>query len=105
MALTTASLSVVDSDADLPTFGPVTDQKRDAELQERERRATEWMMTALKVISQRTLIALSAIEHLLLGSAVFALWLRIITDPTNTQLIGGSIFSAFILAVIWLRRK
>lgn len=104
--LSTQNLRAVGDDESLPTFGaPAIDPQREAALEERERRATEWMMTALKTFSQRALIALAAIEHLILAGCVFALWLNIIPAPTNTQLIGGSIFSAFVLALCWLRRK
>lgn len=67
--------------------------------------STFMLMTALKALSQRAVVALAAVEHLLLSGAVFALWWQISISPTYLQLWAGGLFSAFILAMAWLRRK
>lgn len=101
------SIRAVEPDAsDLPTFSAPADiAEREQRAVERENRATEWMLAALATISKRALIALAAIEHLILAGSVFALWLRIAPQPTNPQLIAGSIYSAFVLAFLFARKR
>ena len=66
--------------------------------------STFMLMTALKALSQRAMTALATVEHLLLAGAVFALWWQIASSPTYLQLWVGGLFSAFILAICWIRR-
>jgi hypothetical protein len=62
------------------------------------------LMLALRTLSQRALVALAAIEHLLLAGTVFALWLTVIMQPTTLQLVGLGMYGVFVLALIALRR-
>ena len=62
------------------------------------------LMLALRTLSQRALVALAAIEHLLLAGTVFALWLTVIMQPTTLQLVGLGMYGGFVLALIALRR-
>lgn len=103
MALSVSSLRAVEEE-EIPTFAAPT-AIDPAELVEREKRATEWMLTALATISKRALIALAAVEHLILAGSVFALWLQISSQPSNPQLIAGSIYSAFVLAFLFARKR
>jgi hypothetical protein len=63
------------------------------------------LMLALKTLSQRALVALAAVEHLLLAGTVFALWLSVIAQPTTLQLVGLGMYGVFVLALIALRRR
>ena len=63
------------------------------------------LMLALRTLSQRALVALAAIEHLLLASTVFALWLSVIAQPTTLQLVSLGMYGAFVLAMIALRNR
>jgi|ERR1700722_14198538 len=102
MVLSVANLRPADDE--IPTFGE-PDPGREARAVEQERKATEAVFLALKALSHRALVALAALEHLLLAGSVFALWLTIVPNPTQLQLIGGSIYSAFVLALIWIRKR
>lgn len=65
--------------------------------------ATWMLMTALKALSQRAMVALAAIEHLLMAGSVFALWLVVISQPTQFQLVALGMYGIFILALIKIR--
>src|ERR1700723_2462622 len=101
MVLSVANLRPADDE--IPTFGE-PDPGREARAVEQERKATEAVFLALKALSHRALVALAALEHLLLAGSVFALWLRIAPEPSQSQLIAGAGYSAFVLALIFLRR-
>lgn len=99
------------AEQEIPTFGdeaasligqePVTARR---EPRTAGRFATEAVFLALKTLSQRALVALAAIEHLILGGSVFALWLAVIAQPSQSQLTAVGLYSVFVLTVIWLRR-
>jgi glucose-6-phosphate dehydrogenase assembly protein OpcA len=63
------------------------------------------LMLALRTLSQRALVALAAVEHLLLAGTVFALWLSVIAQPTTLQLVSLGMYGVFVLALIALRRR
>ena len=58
----------------------------------------------LKALSQRALVALSALFTLLTVASAFALWWRVLPDPSVFQLIGLGLYAIFILAVHLVRR-
>lgn len=61
-------------------------------------------LVALNVLNKRAINALGhAIPLLALGVGLF-LWSRVMSDPNTYQLIGLGIYSAFALALIWIRR-
>lgn len=78
------------------------------EAQEAKNQAMRTLITALQVVSQRFTTAVayawSASVMAALVASVWYLWLRILNEPDPTKLIGASIYSAFCLAVLWLRR-
>lgn len=63
------------------------------------------LITSLKVVSQRTVIALAGLVDLALLGSAFALWLLIIKDPTPPQLISVGGYAIFVLTALWFRRK
>jgi hypothetical protein len=63
------------------------------------------LMLALKALSQRAVVALAALEHMILACTVFALWLRVIAQPTELQLVGVGLYALFVLSLVWLRTR
>jgi len=68
---------------------------------------TDVLLMALRALSQRAVIALWGCFHLITVGFVFWATLSILPDPSQHQLIGLGIFSAFVLAINWmiLRRR
>lgn len=69
-----------------------------------ERVLTDLLLTNLRALSQRTIVALASLVDLMLIASAFALWLRIIASPTTPQLIGVAGYAGFVLISLWLRR-
>ncbi|HEX4861532.1 MAG TPA: hypothetical protein VFV07_09870 [Rhizomicrobium sp.] len=66
---------------------------------------TSLLFTSLRALSQRTVVALASLVDLALIASAFALWLRIIANPTTPQLIGVAGYAVFVLISLWLRRS
>jgi hypothetical protein len=64
---------------------------------------TRMLLTALSAMAQRTVIALASLVDLALAGSVFVLWLLVIAQPTQLQLVGLGMYGAFILICLWLR--
>jgi hypothetical protein len=62
------------------------------------------LMMALRALSQRTVVALASLVDLALAGSVFVLWLLVIAQPTQLQLVGLGMYGAFVLICLWLRR-
>ena len=65
------------------------------------------LITSLKALSQRTVIAIASLVDLALIASVFVLLLLIISEPTTAQLIGAAGYAVFIcicLALLVRRR-
>lgn len=59
----------------------------------------------LATISQKTLVALSNLVTAGAVGSAWWLWDSVLPEPTTHQLVGVSLYAAFILAVEYLRRK
>lgn len=66
--------------------------------------AAQMLVLALKALSQRALVALSACFTLLTVGSAFALWWRVLPDPSVLQLVGLGIYALFLLAIHFVRR-
>ncbi len=66
---------------------------------------TGLLLTSLKALSQRTVVALASLVDLALIGSAFALWLIIIANPTTPQLIGVAGYGAFVLIALFMRRR
>jgi hypothetical protein len=66
---------------------------------------TTMLLTALKALSQRTIVALASLVDLALASSVFVLWVLVIAQPTTLQLIGLGGYAMFVLLALYMRRK
>lgn len=68
--------------------------------------ATQMLMTALKALSQRFVVALSNLFTLLTAASAFYLWMICLPEISVLKIVGLSIYSVFILALnVWGRRK
>lgn len=65
----------------------------------------EALSLGLAALSKRTLIAISNLFTLLTVASAFALWWRVLPDPSIRQLIGLSIYAVFVLAANFLVRR
>jgi hypothetical protein len=68
-------------------------------------KAMQILMLSLVVVGKRFITALS---HLFTAAALLSAWLlwrSVLPSPTVTQLIGVTLFGAFVLAIEWVRRK
>jgi hypothetical protein len=66
---------------------------------------TGLLLTSLRALSQRAIVALSSLVDLAMIGSVFALCLMIIGNPTTPQLIGAAGYAVFILTAIFMRRR
>lgn len=63
------------------------------------------VITGLKTLSQRTLVALSACFTLLSVASAFWLWLTILPEPNPSKLVGLALYGVFLLGIEWIRRR
>jgi hypothetical protein len=66
---------------------------------------TGLLLTSLRALSQRAIVALASLVDLALIGSVFALCLMIIAAPTVPQLIGAAGYAVFILIAIFMRGR
>jgi hypothetical protein len=64
--------------------------------------ATSILFTALKALSQRTLIALSNLFVLAAAGSAFWLWLVTLPSPSIQQLVGLGLYGLLMLALVHL---
>ncbi len=67
--------------------------------------ATQLMLLSLKALSQRALVAASAIFT---GAGLFSawwLWQSVLPAPTVYQLVGVTLYAVFFLALEFIRRR
>ncbi len=89
---------------DLPDTNAIIQAAAKAQMQQAV--ATEMLMTAIKALSQRFVVALSNLFTLITVASAFYLWAMSIDTISTLKIIGLSIYSAFILALnMWGRRK
>lgn len=60
------------------------------------------LMTLLRTLSQKTVVALASLVDLALIASVFVLLLIIIGEPTTAQLVGVAGYAVFICACLAL---
>ena len=82
-----------------PPSPPTAAQQADTQ------RALQVLMLSLKVVGQRFVTALSNLFTAGALLSAWLLWSRILPNPTINQLIGGTLYCGFILAVEFVRRK
>ena len=70
-----------------------------------ESAATSLLLLSLKTLSQKTLIAASALFSLLTVISVFWLAMTVIHNPNVYQLVGLGGYACFILTINWIVRK
>lgn len=70
--------------------------------------ALSLLLTALKALSQRTIVALAALQTTLaIGSALFLSYTVIASAPAPSmlQVTGTAIYDLFVIAALWLTRR
>lgn len=67
--------------------------------------ATALLITALKTLSQKTIVALASLVDFALIMSAFALWIMVIANPTILQLVGVGGYALFVLCAIWARGR
>lgn len=66
---------------------------------------TALLLTGLRTLTQRTVVALASLVDGAMIASVFVLWLMIIQNPTPLQLIASGMYAVFILLCVIYRRK
>lgn len=74
-----------------------------------EQRAPSWtaqaLTIALSALSQRAVVALAALFSILLAASVFALYWKVLPNPTYESLAGLALYSVFIIALHVVRKR
>jgi hypothetical protein len=86
-------------------FSLVEDDDRTPSQSKAEQAGIAALTLGLSALSQRAVIALSRTFVLLATASAFALWWRVMPDPTVLQLIGLSLYAVFALAASVIVRK
>lgn len=65
------------------------------------------LLAALKALSQRTIVALAALQvTLAIGSVLFLAYkVLLLPSPSMIQMIGVAIYATFVLLALWLARR
>ena len=92
-----AKFSVIEDDEPTPS-APQNGSKL-------EQAGIEALALGLSALSQRFVVALSKLFVLLATASAFALWWRVMPEPTVLQLIGLSLYAIFALAASVIARK
>lgn len=73
---------------------------------QKEQAATVQMLRiALSALSKRFVVAIASLVDFTLITSAFVLWWSIIHEPNTFQIVTASIYSMFILSIIWLRNR
>lgn len=100
MASTLRLLSENDDDLDQQEKAPQRQEENKANAL-----ALGLLLTALKALGQRTIVALAALQvAAAIGSALFIWYSVLLPAPSWTQITGATLYSAFVLMALWLRR-
>lgn len=97
------AFEAVDDETVVPLQGPGTAAPTVTPEQHRAALAAFRMLIA--TLSQKTLVALSNLVTAGAVGSAWWLWNGVLPEPTTNQLVGVSLYAAFILAIEYLRRK
>lgn len=67
--------------------------------------ATEMLTIALKALSQRFVIALASLFSIALAGSVFALYWKVLPNPSVESLVGLGLYSIFIIGLHVVRMR
>lgn len=90
---------------EIPSISPQTTPPPQTNVALEAGAATQMLLLALKALSQRAVIALSA---LFTAGGLFSawwLWASVLPNPSVLQLIGVGMYALFLLALEWVRRR
>lgn len=60
---------------------------------------------ALRILGERTLLAFHNVFPLVALGTGLALWMKVMANPTELQLIGLTLYGLFAFALTWARKK
>jgi hypothetical protein len=86
-------------------FSIVEDDTTPEQSSQAERVGIQALTLGLQALSQRTVVALSRLFVLFATASAFALWWRVLPEPSVLQLIGLSIYAIFVLAASFIARR
>lgn len=66
---------------------------------------TDLLLMSLRSLSQRAVAALGNLYALALAASTFWVYLTILATPTTPQLIGAGMYSIFVIACLFLKRR
>ncbi len=75
-----------------------------SEARRAESALTGLLITSLRALSQRTIVALASLVDLALLGSVFALMLMVISSPSQLQLVAVAGYGLFVLGALYMRR-
>jgi hypothetical protein len=78
---------------------------RETSSERTEHALTGLLLTTLRTLSQKTVVALASLVDLALIGSVFALCLLIVKEPSALQLVEAAGYAVFIGVSLWLRRR
>lgn len=67
--------------------------------------ATVMLQIALTALSQRAVVALASLFSVLLAGSVFALYWKVLPEPSINSLVGLGLYSLFIVALHVVRMR
>jgi hypothetical protein len=68
-------------------------------------RALQILMLSLRVVGQRFITALSNLFTAAALASAWLLWSRVLPNPTVNQIVAVTLYSAFVGAIDWARRR
>lgn len=90
------------ADEPFPLAEPGTAEQPQQTVPAHEDAATSILFTALRALSQRTLIAISNLFVLAAAGSAFWLWLVTLPAPSIQQLVGLGLYGLLMLALVHL---
>lgn len=67
--------------------------------------ATQMLQIALGALSQRAVVALASLFSVVLAASVFALYWKVLPNPSVESLVGLGLYALFVLALVYLRYR
>lgn len=92
-------------DDEVPAIGAAPPSAVPTNRERAERALSSLFMVTLKTLSQKTLLAFTALADLMLIGSAFVLWYRAMSEPTILQLVGLGAYSVFILVALLVRKR
>lgn len=93
------------AEQDIPTIPPKPADKPQSNVAQDAHIATQMLLLALKALSERAIVALSALFTAGGLASAWWLWSTILPNPSVLQLVGIGMYAVFLLALEFVRRR